>query len=190
MSKNDRHKGRKWEKKRIKWEKKRRKIIKREEEEREKKVTMDLFIASRNKNHGARWVARGFATRSNAVMSTALVSAREPLVLFHCLLPFSLLFELRLSTCERCNQLWRLYNSLLVVRVVCHFIRFSVISSDFFFLLRTSGKFKFRAYGVTTGYSIIIIETIKTSSDFISSSIVNWNLYNIVVLIYNLNYYI
>lgn len=157
---------------------------------REKKVTMDLFIASRNKNHGARWVARGFATRSNAVMSTALVSAREPLVLFHCLLPFSLLFELRLSTCERCNQLWRLYNSLLVVRVVCHFIRFSVISSDFFFLLRTSGKFKFRAYGVTTDYSIIIIETIKTSSDFISSSIVNWNLYNIVVLIYNLNYYI
>lgn len=134
MSKNDRHKRRKWERERKRKKRiKRRKIIKREEEEREKKVTMDLFIASRNKNHGARWVARGFATRSNAVMSTALVSAREPLVLFHCLLPFSLLFELRLSTCERCNQLWRLYNSLLVVRVVCHFIRFSVISSDFFF---------------------------------------------------------
>ena len=30
---------------------------------------------------------------------------------------------------ERCNQLWRLYNSLLVVRVVCHFIRLLPFSS-------------------------------------------------------------
>lgn len=147
---------------------------------------MDLFIASRNKNHGAGWVARGFATRSNVVMSTALVSAREPLALFHCLLPFSLLFGPHLSTRERCNQLWRLYNSLLVVRVVCHFIRFPVISSTFFYLSSyhgTSGGFKFRARATAMGHSIIIIGRLGHRWFFIISGI-------IPDAIYNLNYYL
>lgn len=80
------------------------------------RIAMDLFIVRRNKNRDGRCAACGFVTTSYAVMSTALVSARESLVDFRCLLPFQpLLFKVLLSARKRCNQLWRLQDSLLVV---------------------------------------------------------------------------